>query len=96
MLRQGFAIKTIKNAGMKTHIRSLVNKQSRRAEPPKTFLKSVCFVVLSLRRILDSAGPLSWSHPPSNVNIVTKHFNKHREKQKKQQAVVVNPPLCEV
>jgi hypothetical protein len=51
------------------HMRGSVQKQSRRAVPPKTFFKSICFEILSATwgsyNSSTPAGPLSWSHPPA-------------------------------
>ena len=87
MLRQGFAIKTIKNAGMKTHMETS-GKWSRRASTQKRFWNQFVSKILSLRRILYSAGPLSWSHPPSSVDNV-KNISKTSGETEAEQDVVI-------
>ena len=54
-----------------THMESS-GKWSRRASTQKRFWNQFVSKILSLRRILYSAGPLSWSHPPSSVDNVKK------------------------
>ena len=76
------------------HMRGSVQKQSRRAVPPKTFFKSICFEILSATAVstdLDTRRASFVEPPTSKVDIVTKSFEKHRKHSRSSRSSNIRP-----